>query len=102
MDPLIFVVDGISERRGVVQQTLQQAGYRVEAFATTRALEVAEQWLPSLMIIAVELPDGNGIVLREKVKHSENLASVPVLLLADGRLAEYRGLAYAGPLEYLI
>jgi two-component system alkaline phosphatase synthesis response regulator PhoP len=101
MGPLIFVVDGVSERRSFVQQILERSGYRVEAFATTRALEIAEQWLPSLMIIAIELPDGNGIVLREKIRQSTALAPTPVLLLAD-RSGEYRDLIYSSAHEYLI
>jgi DNA-binding response OmpR family regulator len=102
MGPLIFVVDGVSQRRSVVQEILEQAGYRVEAFATTRAIEVAEQWLPSLIIVAIELPDGNGIVLREKIRRSTALAMTPVLLLADSRLSEYRDVIYSTPHEFLV
>src|SRR5215470_9466097 len=97
MGPLIFVVDGISERRNLIRRILEQAGYRIEVFATTRALEVAEQWLPALMIVALELPDGNGVVLREKVRRSTALATTPVLLLADRRINAYRDLINATP-----
>lgn len=102
MGPLIFVVDGVPERRNVVQRVLEEADYRVEAFATTRALEIAEQWRPSLMIVALVLPDGNGIVLREKIRRSAALATTPVLLLADNRSGEYRDLIYSSPHEYLV
>lgn len=102
MGALIFVVDGMSERRNLIRQILEQADYRVEAFATTRALEVAEQWLPALMIVAIELPDGNGVVLREKVRRSNALAATPVVLVADRRLTEYRDLINASPREYLV
>jgi DNA-binding response OmpR family regulator len=102
MGPLIFVVDGVSQRRSVVQEILERAGYRVEAFATTRAMEVAEQWLPSLMIVAIELPDGNGVVLREKIRRSTALAMTPVLLLADSRAEQYRDLIHASPHDYLV
>jgi DNA-binding response OmpR family regulator len=101
MSPLIFVVDGVSERRSVVQQILEQIGYRVEAFATTRALDAAEQWRPSLIIIAIELPDGNGIVLRQKIQRNDALSTTPVLLLADNRLDHHRRLIDSGPQEYL-
>lgn len=102
MGPMIFVVDGVSERRSIIQQILEQAGYRVEAFATTRALDIAEQWLPALMIVAIELPDGNGIVLREKIRRSATISATPVLLLADRRMQEHRGLIESGPHEYLV
>jgi len=102
MRPLIFVVDGIPERRNLVQQILEQSGYRVEPFATTRALDIAEQWLPSLMIVAIELPDGNGVVLREKIRRSTALANTPVLLLADRRLETHRDLIVSSPHDYLV
>jgi DNA-binding response OmpR family regulator len=86
MMPLIFVVDPSPERRGVVQYALEQAGYRVEVFATTRAIEVAEQRFPSLMIVAFQLPDGNGVLLRDRVRHHPTLSSTTVVMLADCRL----------------
>ena len=51
----------LPERRGIIQQDLEQAGYIVEIFATMRALESAEQQQPCLMIVAIELPDGSGV-----------------------------------------
>ena len=86
--PLIFVVDPSPERRGVVQHALEQAGCGVEVFATTHALEIAVKKLPSLIIVAMELPDGNAIVLREKVRQHPTLSSTPVILLVDSRLYE--------------
>jgi DNA-binding response OmpR family regulator len=86
MMPLIFVVDPSPERRGVLQYTLEQAGYVVEVFATTRALEVAEQRFPSLIIVAVELPDGTAILLRDKVRQHPTLSATPVVMLVDHRL----------------
>lgn len=102
MGSLIFVVDGIAERRSAVQRMLEQAGYRVEGFATTRALDVAEQWLPSLMIVAIELPDGNGIVLREKIRRNAALGTMPVLMLADIKQSQYRELVRSSPHEFLM
>ena len=92
MSPLIFVVDGVAERRSTVQHTLEQVGYRVEVFATTRVFEVAEETPPSLMVVAIELPDGNGIVLREKIRKSPSLFSTAVILLADNKRDKYRAL----------
>lgn len=90
MKPLVFVVDGATERRSTVQQALEQAGYDVEVFATTRVLEVAEQACPSLMIVAVELPDGNGIALCDKLWQSPSLLPTALILLADNQKDKYR------------
>jgi DNA-binding response OmpR family regulator len=90
MNPLIFVVDGVAERRSMVQHTLEQAGYRVEVFATTRVLEIAEEARPSLMVVAIELPDGNGIALRDKIRQSPSLFSTAVIFLADSKRDKHR------------
>lgn len=102
MGSLIFVVDGISERRDSVQRILEQEGYSVEAFATTRALDVAEQLLPALIIVAIELPDGNGMLLRDKIRQSAILAKTPVLLLADCAQKETHEVTYSNLHEYLL
>jgi DNA-binding response OmpR family regulator len=85
MMPLIFVIDAFPERRGLVQRTLEQVGYRVEVSATSKALGIAEQKTPSLIVVAIDLPDGSGIALRNRVREHPNLSSTPVILLADSR-----------------
>jgi two-component system phosphate regulon response regulator PhoB len=85
--PLIFVVDPLLERRDVVQRTLEQVAYGVDVFATIHgALEMAGEKLPSLIIVALKLPDGNGMSLREQVRRHPTLSSIPVVLLTDSRI----------------
>jgi two-component system phosphate regulon response regulator PhoB len=100
MMPLIFVVDPSPDRRGVVQHALEQAGYPVEVFATTHAIEVAEQKLPSLILVAVKLPDGSGMSLREAVRRHPTLSSIPVVLLADSRLGHSASVANPDTLTF--
>ena len=90
MVPLVFVVDGVPERRSLVQHDLEQAGYGVEIFATVRALDVAERRQPHLMLIAIELPDGSGLVLCDKVLNTPALSNTSVILLADNKKDKYR------------
>lgn len=90
MMPLVFVVDGVPERRGIIQRDLEQAGYIVEVFATMRALESAEQHQPSLMIVAVELPDGSGVAFCDRIQQSPTLSNTAVILLADNKRDKYR------------
>ena len=68
-----------------MQQILEQIGCRVEAFATTRALDLAEQLCPSLIIVAIELPDRNGIVLREKIRAKRRTLHYVGASLGDSR-----------------
>lgn len=102
MMPLVFVVDGVAERRKAVQYALEQAGYLVETFATTHALEVAEQHRPAAMIIAAELPDGNGIDLCRQIRQRPTLSRIRVLLLADNKKDKYRAVLESSADECVI
>jgi len=86
MMPLVFVVDGVAERRCVVQYALEQAGYFVETFATTRALEAAEQQLPSVIISAIKLPDASGVDFCRRIRSHAILLKTSVLLVADSKI----------------
>jgi DNA-binding response OmpR family regulator len=55
-------------------------------------MDVAEQQHPSLMIIAIELPDGSGVLLRDKIRQHPTLSSTAVVLLADNKIGKYRAL----------
>jgi DNA-binding response OmpR family regulator len=90
MMPLVFVVDGVAERRGIVQYALEQAGYVVETFDTTHVLDIAEQQRPAAMVIATELPDGSGVDLCRKVRQRPGLSRTRVVLLADSKMSRYR------------
>ena len=85
MMQLVFVVDSVIERRSIIKHALEQAGYRVETFATTRMLEMAENTGPSLVISATELPDGTGAGLRKRIRQSPALTALPVILISDSR-----------------
>jgi DNA-binding response OmpR family regulator len=93
MMPLVFVVDGVQERRSVLQHILEQAQFQVAVFATARVLEAAAQTKPALMIIATELPDGSGLMLRNLIRHRPELTNTPVVLLTDNKIDEQTGRA---------
>lgn len=82
---LIFLVDGVMERRIRAERTLREAGYQVEAFAPAHALEVAEQVRPDLMIVALELRDADGTTIRDSIRKHPTLFATPVVLLVDGK-----------------
>jgi two-component system phosphate regulon response regulator PhoB len=90
MRPLVFVVDGLAERRSIVQYALEEAGYVVEAFATACALNVAGEQRPAAMVIATRLPDGNGIDLCCQVRRRPELSGTRVVLLADNKMSKYQ------------
>jgi DNA-binding response OmpR family regulator len=83
MQPVIFVVDSVAERRSLVQSALETAGHRVEVFATTHALEVAEQDHPDVIVIAAHVADGNGVDLCERVRRMPQLSCTRIIFWGD-------------------
>jgi two-component system phosphate regulon response regulator PhoB len=90
MKPVIFIIDSVPERRGILQYTLERAGYHIETFATTHALQIAEQQRPAAMIVAIELPDGSGITLCQRIRQAPALSTTGLILLAENKIDKYR------------
>lgn len=101
MMPLVFVVDGVPERRSVMQQELEKAGYLVEIFATMRSLEAAEQQQPLVMIVANDLPDGSGIAFCDKILRSASLSNTAVILVAGSKRDKYRAVLESNADDFL-
>ena len=61
---------------------LRQAGYSVaEANSGESALTIARSALPKLVLIAIVMPDGNGLELAAKLRRSANGESPPSIIL---------------------
>lgn len=89
---LVFLIDGVMERRIRAESTLREAGYQVEAFATARALDVAKQARPDVIIVALELRDQDGTRIRDSIRKHSTLLATPLVLLADGKNDQDRAL----------
>lgn len=83
--PLIFLVDGVIERRLLAEHTLREAGYQTESFASADALDVAEPAHPDLIIVLLEPRDQDGTMIRDSIRTHPTLFATPVVLLSDGK-----------------
>jgi DNA-binding response OmpR family regulator len=83
--PLIFIVDGEVARNNFARRTLEGAGYAVNDFFTADVLESAQRELPALMLVALRLPNGNGIELCRRIRGSPVLRRTRTILVADSR-----------------
>jgi len=90
MKPCIFVVDPEAERSALARAVLEQAGYTVQVFATAHVLEMAQRELPALMLIALNLPDGNGVDIIRGIRSCSSLRKTRVIMLGeDWEVADY-------------
>lgn len=93
MKQLIFVVEneiGVCE---LAQGSLEEAGYTIRTFSTANVIQQAEDRLPSLVLLALMMPDGNGLDLCRSIRGSFVLATTPVIFLIPQTAEHHRALA---------
>jgi DNA-binding response OmpR family regulator len=96
MKQLIFVVEdevGVCE---LAQRHLEEAGYTVRTFSTANVIQEAEDRLPSLMLIAFMMQDGNGLDLCRSIRDNHALATTPVIFLIPQTVEQHRAFALEG------
>lgn len=85
MSKRILVCDDAAETRTLLADVLQAAGYAVTAVATWRDMMVAlEAVPPHLVLLDVNLPDGNGLELARR-HHLGSRAPLIFVTGCDGR-----------------
>ncbi|HEX8818223.1 MAG TPA: response regulator transcription factor [Terriglobales bacterium] len=93
MSQLIFLVDRDLETAYSSRQSLEQSGYRVHSFQTVDVLAEAELDRPALLLVALMMPDGNGLQLCRAFRANPQLSHVPVVFMLDEDIEEHRILA---------
>jgi len=81
----ILIVDDERDIVKALTIRLRGAGYEVvTAFDGAQAIFVAHKERPDLIILDIRMPAGNGLGVAEKLKHSMNTLSIPVIFLTGG------------------
>ena len=82
---VIYVVDGSVEDREGIKQYLELSGYEVQAYEDLHGVQMAiSRQSPDLLLLDVQLPDGDGFNFLKKLKQS---FMFPVIFVT-GRVAE--------------
>src|SRR5437899_6576754 len=78
----ILVAEDSPTQAQRLRYILEQQGYQVEVGANGRlALELAQQFAPTMIISDVIMPEMDGYELCHRVKADPNLGDVPVILV---------------------
>jgi two-component system phosphate regulon response regulator PhoB len=78
----VFVVEDDPDIARLVRHHLETAGYAVRAFSSgAGVLAAAEKEPPSLFLLDIMVPAGDGLELCRRVRGSPKLASTPVIFL---------------------
>ena len=78
----VLVVEDNEKNMKLVRDVLQAKGYRtLEATTGRRALELAAEHAPDLVLMDIRLPDIDGVETLRRLRTDERSASIPVLAL---------------------
>jgi len=92
---VILVADDDYDTRFVLKLLLEKAGFDCLTAASGRdALRLAQQQLPQLLIVDVNMPDMSGLQVYESLAQHEQLKTTPVLFLAS--VSDLQALAASG------
>jgi CheY-like chemotaxis protein len=82
--PYILVVDDDEDFREGVRAELERKGYQVdEARDGQEALAMIQQKPPLLVLLDLQMPQMNGRELLTRLRQSDELADVPVVVLSS-------------------
>ena len=101
--PVILVVDDTLTNLALLNAILQQEGFQVFlAKSGEKALEVAKQEHPDLILLDVAMPGWDGYETCRRLKMDNNLTPIPVLFLSALASAEDKLRAFAaGGVDYV-
>jgi two-component system cell cycle response regulator DivK len=78
----VLVVEDNEKNMKLFRDVLQAKGYRtLEATTGRRAVELAAEHAPNLVLMDIQLPDIDGVEALGRLRADERSASIPVLAL---------------------
>ena len=81
-EPQVLVVEDNEKNMKLFRDVLHASGYRtLEAATGTRAVELAFEHRPDLVLMDIQLPDIDGVEALDRLRADERCSSVPVLAL---------------------
>ena len=82
MSQAVFVLEDDVDIRRLVQHHLEGAGFAVRAYGSIGSIiEDAERLRPSLFLLDIMVPDGDGLDLCRRLRRHPSLSSVPVIFV---------------------
>ena len=83
MNRRVLVVDDSTMIRRVARQTLEEAGYEIEAAEDGQVgLRVAQQFVPDLIFVDMVMPNLDGRGFCEALRSISNLQDIPIVLMS--------------------
>ena len=102
--PLVLVADDDATHRQVIQQVLEQSGFRVVTAPDGKvALELFAETLPDAVLLDVEMPEVDGFSVCETIRAQETERETPIFIITGREDDESVERAYGlGATDFII
>jgi CheY-like chemotaxis protein len=88
---VVLVVEDNDKNLKLVRDLLQLKGYQVlEAQTAAQGLALADQWLPDLVLMDIQLPDMDGVTALAELRSRARTRGIPVVALTAFAMKEDR------------
>lgn len=81
----VFIVEDDDDIRLLIEYILNNDQYEVHLFANATVLQTNLSELPNLIVLDINLPDGNGIEICRQLKTNKRTSHIPVVLMSAHR-----------------
>ncbi len=90
-DRTILIVEDSDDARYFMRLALEDLGYLiVEAENGAKAVEVAQQERPDIILMDLSLPIMDGIKATEKIRATDGLGAIPVIAVTAHQATDFR------------
>lgn len=102
--PLIMVVDDLESHLKAIGNTLMNSNFDITlAFNGKRAIDIAKNALPDLILLDIMMPDITGFEVIKELKSHQPTKDIPIIFLTSQKESEYILEGFAlGAVDYII
>ncbi|MCP4538796.1 MAG: response regulator [Chloroflexi bacterium] len=80
----VLIVDNNSPPSSKITRCLVEEGYMIKIVNHGYdALSASEEWLPSLILLAISLPDTDGVYICNQLRANERTEQIPIIFLTQ-------------------
>jgi two-component system, sensor histidine kinase and response regulator len=102
--PLVLVVDDLESHLKAIGNTLLNSGFEVAlAFNGKRAIEIAKNSIPDLILLDIVMPEIDGYEVCRQLKADENTKEIPIIFLTSQKDSEFIVKGFQlGAVDYIV
>jgi CheY-like chemotaxis protein len=82
MEPLVLVVDDDNAIMVFLDEAIQEAGYRVRTAVNGRALAIARDEQPAMILLDLHMPGMDGIEVSRRLRADPTTAHIPIVVMS--------------------